>query len=134
MKRPWPVTVLILLFLIATLGGIYNLMVLLHSLREQLALQPLMRSQMMIVLLGIGQVLLPAALAYGLWRMRNWARVILIGLSGLEILSCLLAVILGAVKGSLPAIPFIAAFALVGAICGVIIWYFQRPPVRELFV
>lgn len=72
------------------------------------------------------------AVGWGLWELREWARVVTIIFNGLA----LLAAIIGLIQIlSLPVVSpsAIAVLVIVMAIYGLIIWYLMQPGVRQLF-
>ncbi len=71
-----------------------------------------------------------AVVGIGLWKLRNWARIITIAFAGLGVLSGLLGFLTMLLHFSLVGL----LFRLVGlGINGLIIWYMLQPHVKQAF-
>src|SRR3972149_12029915 len=74
--------------------------------------------------------LIPLLIGWGLWKLKNWARIITLVLMALGALLALLGVALGGLAGEMFSAGFSGVFLL---ICAWIIWYLLRPHVKEAF-
>lgn len=70
------------------------------------------------------------AIGYGLWTLRNWARVIQIICIGLGLLGCLLGVLTSLVGFHIVNLVLNAGF---GALYVWILWYLFQPHVKQAF-
>ncbi len=73
---------------------------------------------------------IPLAIGIGLWKLRNWARIVAIVFSGLGVLSNLLGVIGGVTAGEM--------FSLSSSVIGLginilVLWYMFQPHVKQAF-
>ena len=68
-------------------------------------------------------------LSVGLWKLRNWARRVAIGIYVVASISSVIQLFLSVSSGSSDIVE--AASGLV--ICGVVVWYLFRPHVKEAF-
>src|SRR3989304_4872730 len=80
---------------------------------------------------GGGVVLIVAILlGWGMWKLKNWARIITIVLCALGALGALAGVAIAAMAGQMISAGFNLVFLLIYAW---IIWYLLRPHVKEAF-
>jgi len=93
----------------------------------------------MAVLMGLGAVagvillviaLIPLALGYGLWKLKNWARILVIVFSILGVLSNLAGAAIPLMTGE----PVSAVSSVIGlGVNGLILWYMFQPHVKQAF-
>ncbi|MGH9777661.1 MAG: hypothetical protein ACRD5I_04550 [Candidatus Acidiferrales bacterium] len=93
----------------------------------------------MAVLMGLGAVagvvflalaLIPLAIGIGLWKLKNWARILVIVFSILGVLSNLAGAAIPLMTGD----PVSAVSSVIGlGVNGLILWYMFQPHVREAF-
>lgn len=91
------------------------------------------------MMMGLGAVagvvfivlaIIPFAIGWGLWKLKNWARIICIVLFALGALAALAGVGIGAMAGEMISAGFNLVFLLLYAW---IIWYLTRPHVKQAF-
>ena len=91
------------------------------------------------MMMGLGAVagvifivlsLIPLLIGWGLWKLKNWARIISIVLFALGALAALAGVGIGAMAGEMICLGFNLVFLLLYAW---IIWYLTRPHVKQAF-
>src|SRR3989338_4306534 len=75
-------------------------------------------------------ILLAILLGWGMWKLKNWARIITIVLCALGALGALAGVAIAAMAGQMISAGFNLVFLLIYAW---IIWYLLRPHVKEAF-
>jgi len=93
----------------------------------------------MAVLMGLGAVagvvflvlaLIPLAVGIGLWKLRNWARILVIVFSILGVLSNLAGAAIPLMTGD----PVSAVSSVIGlGVNGLILWYMFQPHVKQAF-
>jgi hypothetical protein len=93
----------------------------------------------MALLMGLGAVagvvflvvaLIPLIIGIGLWKLKNWARILVIVFSILGVLSNLAGAVIPLTTGE----PVSAVSSIIGlGVNGLIIWYMFQPHVKEAF-
>lgn len=82
----------------------------------------------------VGLFLLFAALfvwfGIGLWKLRNWARQVTIGLMILRLLFLAPGLVIGLLRSDLLGLGLELLFS---AVYGWILWYLYQPPIKQLF-
>lgn len=136
MERPVGVTVIAVLywfgtFVLACMG--------LLSIVAAGVLATFLRKNNMEMLAGIGIVLavvffflsaLTGVLGWGLWSLKNWARVIVIVICGLGLIGAAMGLVVGITAHLFPLLSLIMVRV---AINGAILWYLLQPEAKQAF-
>jgi hypothetical protein len=132
MKRPWPIYVLAVLYGLSALTGMTNL----FWITRGLPIGGLPIPRAFWIGLEIFFIVLHASLAYGLWKLRNWARLTAIIFTVLSALAMGAAIEWVTIVGNgyrFPPLSTVAAVAIVMAIAGSIVWYLSKNTTKQYF-
>jgi hypothetical protein len=140
MERPTGVTILAVLeFLGAGLFALIGLLLLVGFGLLGGAAGQAGESGGMAFLMGLGAVagvlflvlaLIPLVVGIGLWKLKNWARILVIVFSILGVLSNLAGAVVPLMVGE----PVSAVSSIIGlGVNGLILWYMFQPHVKEAF-
>jgi len=128
MKRPWPVTLLAILAGLGALLGVLNLSSASHAL--------LPSQKALVIGLRVVGIVINGLTAYGLWGLRNWARLMVIVLTAISMAGIAAAILVPIVTTrNLKFAPAPIAWGILGALAleGLIIAYLCKNSTKAVF-